>query len=49
MTLAAVMMGDPALGPHPFAAGSAALQWNDMTDEAVNKLAEFFNPGTTAQ
>jgi hypothetical protein len=35
MALSGALVGDPKLGPHPFAAGSASLEWADVKPEFI--------------
>jgi len=42
MVLATVMVGDPALGPHPIVVGPASLQWNNVNVTTVNLIRNAF-------
>ena len=42
MVLATVLLGNPALGPHPIPMGAASLQWNDVNPDTINLIRKAF-------
>jgi hypothetical protein len=38
MVLATVLLGDPALGPHPVPMGASSLQWNEIHADTIDLI-----------